>query len=82
MFPAPEWTMPALKLSDNENMPRLRVAGSPSNSAQVKIAGTMLAELRGRLTSDEITGAKVAVVLPDENLLCPCCILFQTAWEM
>ncbi len=71
MFPAPEWAMPALKLSDNENMPRLRVAGSPSNSAQVKIAGTMLAELRGRLTSDEITGAKVAVVLPDENLLLP-----------
>ncbi len=71
MFPCPEWALPSLKLSDAENFPVLNVVSSPSNSAQTKIAGNLLAELRGRITAAEITGAKVAVVLPDENLLLP-----------
>ncbi len=71
-FPSPEWAIPSLQMSDCREMPaELRVAASPSNSAQVKIAGTLLKELRGRLTGDEFTQAKVAVVLPDENLLLP-----------
>lgn len=71
VFPQPEWSEASLRLSDNNIMPRIRVASSPSNSAQTKITGTMLSELRGRLTSQEINDARVAVVLPDENLLLP-----------
>lgn len=71
-FPCPSWALPALKRSDADSMPqRLRVAASPSNSAQVKIAGTLLGELGKRLDSGEFRNAKVAVVLPDENLLLP-----------
>ncbi|MDE6755164.1 MAG: PD-(D/E)XK nuclease family protein [Muribaculaceae bacterium] len=71
MFPCPEWALPSLRLSDSASLPVLNVVASPSNSAQVKITGRMLAELRGKITSEEINQAKVAVVLPDENLLLP-----------
>ena len=70
-FPAPEWVLHYLKASDNKEMPRLRVVAAPSKSAQVKIAGSLLAEQRERLSASEITDAKVAVVLPDEGLLLP-----------
>lgn len=70
-FPSPQWALPALALSDSSAMPKLKVVASPSNSAQVKIAGSILGNLRQRLTSEEISQAKVAVVLPDENLLLP-----------
>ncbi len=71
-FPCPDWALPSLKLSDTDALPsKLRVAASPSNSAQTKIAGNMLAELRSRLSGEAFKNAKVAVVLPDENLLLP-----------
>ncbi len=71
-FPYPEWARKFLKLSDTDSLPEnLRVASSPSNAAQTKIAGKMLSELRGRLSGEAFTNAKVAVVLPDENLLLP-----------
>lgn len=70
-FPAPEWVFPYLKSSENKEMPRLRVVAAPSKSAQVKIAGNLLAEQRERLSASEITDARVAVVLPDEGLLLP-----------
>lgn len=70
-FPMPKWAMPSLAQSSCESLPRLRVVASPSNSAQVKIAGTLLSELSHRLTSKEISEAKVAVILPDEGLLLP-----------
>lgn len=71
-FPCPDWVLPYLKRSDCQQMPgKLTVAGSPSNSAQVKIAGAMLADLRKRLDSDAFKDARVAVVLPDEGLLLP-----------
>lgn len=71
LFPCPEWALPTLRQSDTQTMPRIRVVASPSNSAQVKIAGNLLSELRGRITGEDITSAKVAVVLPDEGLLLP-----------
>ena len=70
-FPSPEWAAPSLALSDVKRLPRMRVVASPSNSAQVKIAGTLLDELRQRISAKEISDARVAVVLPDENLLLP-----------
>lgn len=71
MFPSPAWASDAVSRSDTMTLPSLRVVASPSNSAQTKIAGTLLSELRRRLKASEIEGAKVAVVLPDENLLLP-----------
>lgn len=71
-FPYPDWALPALKLSDTDKLPaNLRVAASPSNSAQVKIVGNMLDELRKQLSAEAFKNARVAVVLPDENLLLP-----------
>lgn len=71
-FPCPEWALHILRQSDTPDMPsEIKVVASPSNSAQVKIAGTLLSELRGRLTQEEFNDARVAVVLPDENLLLP-----------
>ena len=71
-FPCPEWALPTLRLSDTDKMPEMmRVAASPSNIAQVKIAGKLLARLRSRISGEEFKEAKVAVVLPDENLLLP-----------
>ncbi len=71
-FPSPEWARPIVAQSDKQTMPdRIRVIASPSNSGQVKIAGTLLSQLRDRLDAGEIKDAKVAVVLPDENLLLP-----------
>jgi len=71
-FPSPDWALPTLHLSDAYGLPdKMRIVASPSNSAQVKIAGSLLSELRGKLSQEEFTDAKVAVVLPDENLLLP-----------
>ncbi len=71
-FPCPDWALPALRLSDTDKLPeKLRVAASPSNSAQVKIVGEMLGELSQELSGEAFKNAKVAVVLPDENLLLP-----------
>lgn len=70
-FPAPEWIMEYLRKSSTKVMPRLRIVASPSKSAQAKIAGNLLADLRQRIGAGEINDAKVAVVLPDEALLLP-----------
>lgn len=71
-FPCPDWALPILKMSDKDTLPKnLLVAASPSNSAQTKITGNMLAELRDKLSGDTFRDARVAVVLPDENLLLP-----------
>ena len=70
-FPSPQWALPALGQSDVASLPDLKVVASPSNSAQVKIAGLILGEMRKKLSAKEISEARVAVVLPDENLLLP-----------
>ncbi|MDE6299172.1 MAG: hypothetical protein K2M10_05965, partial [Muribaculaceae bacterium] len=67
----PSWALPSLGESEATKLPHIKVVASPSNAAQVKIAGNLLSELRGRITAGEINGAKVAVILPDENLLLP-----------
>lgn len=71
-FPSPSWAVPFLQESDTNEIPdSIKVASSPSNAAQTKIVGKMLSELQGRLSAEEFKNAKVAVVLPDENLLLP-----------
>lgn len=79
-FPAPEWARTYLSQSDNQRMPRIRVAASPSRAAQTKIAGDLLSEMKGHMSEEEIKDARVAVVLPDENLLLP--MLYSLPSEM
>ncbi len=68
-FPPPAWA--DLSASDASNhFPELKIISSPSNSFQTKIAGTELDLIRER-GDKEFDNAKVAVVLPDENLLLP-----------
>lgn len=71
-FPAPDWGMDALRESDTDKMPdSIRVISVPSNSAQAKIVGEVLADMKARGSEEEFHDARVAVVLPDEGLLIP-----------
>lgn len=78
-FRQPEWADEWMRESDTDGMPaKLTAIASPSNSAQGKIAGELIeklfrgddkeAEGEGR---EEVKEARVAVVLPDENMLMP-----------
>lgn len=75
-FPSPDWAEQWIEKSRVQTMPpNIRVIASPSNSAQAKIASECLEELivSGESGEEirEVKDAKVAVVLPDENLLLP-----------
>lgn len=70
-FPAPDWALPILHESDNLELPEITAIAAPSNSAQVKIAGNLIGKITGKEGERDIEEAKVAVVLPDENLLVP-----------
>ncbi len=70
-FPSPKWAEPFIAASDVKEMPpSIRVVGSPSNSIQAKIAGMKVDEFLND-EKEKINDARVAVVLPDENLLLP-----------
>lgn len=70
-FPSPEWAKEYIALSDCRDMPKIEVITAPSNNAQVKIVGELLKNLKSQIGEDKFKEAKVAVVLPDENLLIP-----------
>lgn len=68
-FPPPAWA--DMSESDaSSHFPDIKIITSPSNSYQTKIAGAELARLR-REGEEDFADARVAVVLPDENLLLP-----------
>lgn len=71
-FPSPSWARPWLDRNRVAHMPPdIRVVASPSNSAQTKIAASRVADIVDRVGARGIRDARVAVVLPDENLLLP-----------
>ncbi|MDE5808633.1 MAG: PD-(D/E)XK nuclease family protein [Muribaculaceae bacterium] len=71
-FPPPRWADPWMKESETETMPlRMSAIGSPSNAAQGKIAGQKIDTMIKTEGEEEIRDARVAVVLPDENMLMP-----------
>ncbi len=71
-WPSPEWALPYLSLSEVKDMPDvIKVIAVPSNSLQAKIACEELEKWGKRIDKSEFSNAKVAVVLPDENLLMP-----------
>lgn len=71
-FPSPSWAEPWMERCRVMEMPPdLRVIASPSNSAQAKIAAGRVAEIVEAIGKESVRDARVAVVLPDENLLLP-----------
>lgn len=71
-FPQPVWAARWMERSETRELPpNITVVSAPSNSAQGKIAGKKVEELLEEFGSENIQGARAAVVLPDENLLMP-----------
>lgn len=70
-FPSPDWISPYLKKARPTKLPELEVIAVPSNVMQVKVASEELIALRKSISEEEIRDARVAVILPDENLLLP-----------
>lgn len=71
-FPSPDWASPWLERNKVEGMPpEINVVASPSNSVQAKIASEYVAGIVDKVGAEDIRDARVAVVLPDENLLLP-----------
>lgn len=71
-WPAPDWALPSLAKSNVATMPDdLRVIAVPSNSMQTKVVSEVLADMAGRIPKEDFADARVAVVLPDEQLLMP-----------
>lgn len=71
-FPIPEWIKRPLQSSIPDKMPELKIVSVPSRVMQAKVAGEILSEMLGQQEIEEmLEDARIAVVLPDENLLLP-----------
>lgn len=71
-WPSPEWAMRYIEKSDVREMPEsIKVISVPSNTMQTRVIANVLEEMSGRLPEKDFKEAKVAVVLPDEQLLIP-----------
>lgn len=72
-FPMPEWARPFIEMCNPGNkMPQIEIAASPSNAAQVKIAGAKVKDWLNDARSEEgLKDARAAIIVPDENLLLP-----------
>lgn len=69
-WPMPEWALRFISQSDTKVMPEdIRVISVPSNSMQTKVVSEILSEMAEK--NSDFDNAKVAVVLPDEELLMP-----------
>jgi len=78
-FPMPEWMREYMEASDTRVMPELVEIGVPSNAMQAKVAGDQIRRLIDDNADHSIEEARVAVVLPDENLLLP--LLYSLPFE-
>lgn len=71
-FPEPSWLKPYLSESDTHSMPPyLERIACPSNAMQAKIAGSEIKSLKDVIGDTPFAEAKVALVVPDEDLLIP-----------
>lgn len=69
-FPKPEW----LDLSESDTSgipPEIELISAPSNSVQAKIAGHIVGDIIEEAGKKVVDNSRIAVVLPDENLLIP-----------
>ncbi len=71
-WPMPEWAKPYISKSDTDSLPEnIRVISVPSNTMQIKVVSELLDKMSARIPHSDFDDAKVAVVLPDEQLLIP-----------
>ncbi|MCH5218745.1 MAG: PD-(D/E)XK nuclease family protein [Muribaculaceae bacterium] len=70
-FPSPTWLEEKLELNIPTHKPKIEVIAVPSNIMQAKVAHDELVKIASELGKEKIREAKVALVLPDENLLLP-----------
>lgn len=80
-YPSPEWTKEFINLSDTDSFPAtLEAVGAPSGVMQVKIATEIIKNLHSQIEErkketdskeNPFDEARVALVVPDENLLLP-----------
>lgn len=69
-WPMPEWALRFIAHSVTKEIPEdIRVISVPSNSMQTKVVSEILSEMVEK--NSDFDNAKVAVVLPDEELLMP-----------
>ncbi|MCH5233084.1 MAG: PD-(D/E)XK nuclease family protein [Muribaculaceae bacterium] len=69
-FPMPDWLQEELRKCENSSWPELKLINSPSNTAQIKIAGEILQDIyKGKDHTRELTDTDTVLVLPDESLL-------------
>lgn len=70
-FPMPKWMDDLLEHARPTEAPEIEVISVPSNVMQVKVAAEELKKIYKNTSTADIHDAKVAVILPDENLLLP-----------
>lgn len=70
-FGEPEWARPFMEKARSQRLPEIKEIGVPSNAMQAKVAGEWVERLLEKGNRDSVMDARVAVVLPDENLLLP-----------
>ncbi|MDE6379677.1 MAG: PD-(D/E)XK nuclease family protein [Muribaculaceae bacterium] len=71
-WPSPQWAAGFLGESETPDLPEsMKVIAVPSCSLQSKVVGDVVDDISRRIPASDFEDAKVAVVLPDENLLIP-----------
>lgn len=70
-FPMPSWIENKMIGDITLSKPKVEVIAVPSNVMQVKVASAELSQMASEISNEAIADARVAVVLPDENLLLP-----------
>lgn len=70
-FEEPAWAKEYLEQAHCQTLPELVEISVPSNAMQTKVAANKVQNLLKEGFSEDIKAAKIAVVLPDENLLLP-----------
>jgi len=69
-FPMPQWL--DLKACNADGWsPEIEVNAAPSNSIQAKLTGEIISDIASSVNSTTEENTKIAIVLPDEDLLMP-----------
>ncbi|MDE6811098.1 MAG: PD-(D/E)XK nuclease family protein, partial [Muribaculaceae bacterium] len=71
-YPHPKWIEPFLEDSETSTLPlSLEAIAAPSGVMQVKIAADIIKNLYNKIKDKPFDEAKVALIVPDEDLLLP-----------
>ena len=70
-FPMPDWLEEKLHQPGKTEFPEIEIISVPSNVMQAKVAARELEKMKESISDETIKNARIAVILPDENLLLP-----------